>query len=225
MSFLDAHALVVSGLGATLHSFVSVQDERDVVPTLWSPRVIRFLVPVEFMYFNRIRGLRMFLRDGSPDVDDSKHLVIMVNEDASELTRFGVTVYPQSRVRMDDLVWWTTVSDPLTLDDPRDVDVLALGLSFTQKESVLSKVNPIFYRVATSDRERARKDFVRYMFGGRMPNGIPVQMKTVLESPECLVLRSHAQMALSMDLDALMDAHPEANEFDLRYLLAKRASL
>lgn len=224
-SFLDAHSMIVGGLGAPLHAFVSFADDRAIEPTHWSLRVPRFLVPAEFVYFNSIRRLRLFLRDGDPNVDDSKHLVILVNDDTSELIRAGITVYPKSHVYVDDLVWWTTVSDPLSLVKAPEVDVLSLGLSFTQKESVLSRVNPLFYRVPTADRERARKDFVRYMFGGRMPSGIPVQMVEVLSSEECQTLRGYAQMLKTADLDTVIDAHPEANEFDLRYLLAKRSSL
>lgn len=224
-SFLDAHSLIVSGLGARLHSFVSLIDGKQISPTTWAPKVERFLVPVEFLYFNSIRRLRLFLRDSDPDVDTAKHLVILVNVDTSELLRFGVQVYPKASVSTDDLVWWTTVSDPLVLDKPKEVDVLALGLSFTQKESVLSRVNPLFYRVPTAERERARKDFVRYMFGGRLPQGVPVQMTEVLTSEECQTLRGYAQMLKSSDLDTVIDAHPDANEFDLRYLIAKRDSL
>jgi hypothetical protein len=214
MSLIEVMEVVVGELGAPLRAVTLVNGVRNDYGI--DPSTLRFYSPWKFVFLNNCADLRRLSMEADRQV-------FLISSEHSELDRYKIPIYPMGRLKAHDAAYLTANDDPLELHNPPPFDILKEALEASTRKSFMSLVNPLFYRVVSAERDRARSEFVAFMFGGPTPTGIPDILKRALDSPECAQLKTWAAHAVQNGLDNTLDVYPDADEFDIRYLIAKHS--
>lgn len=155
--------------------------------------------------------------------------LILVAGGPSEINAHRIPLFPFRSLTA------TRISNMLETPFPQQVelradriDVVSDLVTRVKDQTLYQSVHSLFYRIKDKEQRAAAQDEVfKYLSGiGRsVPGNLPGAMTTILQSPRAKELRVIMSFARTNGLQPTLDQFPNADEFEISYLLNKLGKL
>lgn len=224
ITFADMKSKFLDSLGAPI-----MHASRTYYPakgyTIFKPAVTRALFDRHFVYTDTVRD---FLAVAERLESSSFSHCVILGESLPVLAEYGIKPHYSSGFS-DDLILEYAVKAPSYKGLPPRIQQSAQDmLDAGANDLLLPKIHPLFYRIADKGRrEQAKSAAFAYLVGLSktfMHTGVPA-LDRLLESDLARRTRILVQQVIQTSLEEVLASEATADEFELRYLVAKHAEL
>lgn len=224
ITFADMKCLLLEEMGApVMHASREYYPEKGY--KIHHPPVIRSYIDLNFVYAQRIKDFLM-LEDR---LTYSAHKTcVILGETLPVLEEYSISPSYTHALTVKDVTAMVTQEPTYKGLAPRVRKTAQSMLDEGGNNLLLPKIHPLFYRIPDkARRENARKAAFAYLTGLARTythTGVPA-LDRLLESDLAFRTRQLVQMVLASDLEKVLEQEKDADEFELRYLIAKHVEL
>lgn len=224
ITFADMKSMFLDSLGAPLmHASRTYYPAKGYI--IFKPQVTLALFDRQFVYADSVRD---FLAVSERLESSSFSHCVVLGEALPVLAEYGIKPHYSSGFSQPLILEYAVKAPSYTGLPPRVQQSAQAMLDAGANDLLLPKIHPLFYRIADkSRREQAKNAAFAYLVGLAkmyMHTGVPA-LDRLLESDLARRTRALVQQVLKSSLDEVLAADTEADEFELRYLIAKHTEL
>lgn len=221
LAFLDLRLMVVEHLRAPL-MHISREAYPDKGYMIHKPAVVLTHLDCNFAYADTVRDFQC--------LEERLHthsvpVCVFLADSIPALTEYSLRPLTLTSVSLELLFSYSTMAAsyiPLPERVRRSAQTM---LEHEAGDLLLPKIHPLFYRIPKDRRDTTRTSVFAYLNGeasSYVHSGVPA-LDRLIESPLATKTRKYAMHAAAVGLEQTLIDFADADEFELRYLLSRRA--